>query len=889
MLKSIINHDAAGKNTLGFMLIMLLALSTSLFAQNNALDFDGTDDYVSVAHNASLNVESSFTIECWFYTDNNTDEKILLEKGTWDGSWLFFLKPDAGNLKIALASSSWTNINLLGTTTLSSGKWYHFAATWDGTTRKVYLNGNEENSDTPTGDPTSNSEALTIGDRTGGGSSFDGKIDEVRIWDDVRTETEIRQNMYRELPDPSGETNLVAYYKLNETSGTAADNSEGNSDLDGTLNNMTGNEWQTSPAMFGPKNALDFDGTDDYVDLGSGLLSTSNASQAFTIECWAKTTYTGASTKALISQSTSGTNRFKLAIQSGNFIYWKGGANKAIAPTDFNDGGWHHLTATRSSSGDIKLYLDGILEATGTDNNAFQSANTIIGKAARIWNGQIDEVRIWDDIRTVSEIRENMCKTLIGNESGLVAYYNFDNTSGTTLQDFTGNGNNGTLTNMTNDDWVASSAFNTWLNTNSSTWSTATNWSRGSAPVSTDNVGIYSYSGGTNASLSGSPTVENLLLGGSSAMTLSSAVTVNSNLILESNLDLNGQTITLGSGATLIEDGGLLAGSTGSITTTRSLSNINENVGGLGAEITEDGDLGSSTITRGHTAQGSQGIERYYQITTTNSPSSATLVFHYDDSELNGQTEGDLELFKSSDGSTWTEQSASTINTTDNKITLTGINAFSYWTAAPTGSDQSLPVELAAFTAENQSGGVLLKWVTESEIENLGFILSRRLKAQSLKWTEIASYLTNDALAGHGSTTQRHAYRYTDTTVEPGATYEYRLGDVDYRGNVIWHDAVEITLPVADAAIPATFGLQKAYPNPFNPAVTLQYDLTRDGETVLQVYNVRGQLVETPLSMFQTAGSYAFTWQPQNLNTGVYVVRLQSGKQHTLQKVVFIK
>jgi len=85
------------------------------------------------------------------------------------------------------------------------------------------------------------------------------------------------------LPDPSGETNLVAYYKLNETSGTAADNSEGNSDLDGTLNNMTGNEWQTSPAMFGPKNALDFDGTDDYVDLGSGLLSTSNASQAFTI------------------------------------------------------------------------------------------------------------------------------------------------------------------------------------------------------------------------------------------------------------------------------------------------------------------------------------------------------------------------------------------------------------------------------------------------------------------------------------------------------------------------------------------------------------------------------------------------------------------------------
>jgi hypothetical protein len=86
-----------------------------------------------------------------------------------------------------------------------------------------------------------------------------------------------------------------------------------------------------------------------------------------------------------------------------------------------------------------------------------------------------------------------MCKNLTGNEAGLIAYYTFDNTSGGMLQDFAYNDealNDGTLYNMDNAGWVSSSAFNTWLNTSSSSWSTASNWSNG-VPSSTGNVGIY--------------------------------------------------------------------------------------------------------------------------------------------------------------------------------------------------------------------------------------------------------------------------------------------------------------------------------------------------------------------------------------------------------------
>jgi len=208
--------------------------------------------------------------------------------------------------------------------------------------------------------------------------------------------------------------------------------------------------------------------------------------------------------------------------------------------------------------------------------------------------------------------------------------------------------------------------------------------------------------------------------------------------------------------------------------------------------------------------------------------------------------------------------------------------------------DSSLPVELTSFTAVNHSGGVLLNWSTESEIENLGFIIQRKSAVGAnhdlpSEWLDIASYITNDALEGHGSTTARHDYQYSDTKVQPGVTCTYRLGDVDFSGNVTWHQTVEITVEAESAKIPTEFGLQNAYPNPFNPAVTLRYGLTKDAQTILQVYNMRGQLVETLVNMHQLAGTYDINWQPVNLSAGVYIVRLQSGNQTNLQKVVFVK
>jgi len=203
--------------------------------------------------------------------------------------------------------------------------------------------------------------------------------------------------------------------------------------------------------------------------------------------------------------------------------------------------------------------------------------------------------------------------------------------------------------------------------------------------------------------------------------------------------------------------------------------------------------------------------------------------------------------------------------------------------------DASLSVELSSFTAEGHSGAVFLNWSTESEIENLGFILSKKLNVESAKRETVASYLTHSALEGHGSTTEKHEYQFTDKAVQPGMTYEYRLGDVDYSGAITWHKTVEITVKVGDTQMVTTFGLHKAYPNPFNPSVTLSYGLEEAGLTTLQIYNMRGQLVETLVNEHQLLGTYDIRWQPVNLSAGLYIIRLQSGNKTNLQKIVFVK
>ncbi len=160
---------------------------------------------------------------------------------------------------------------------------------------------------------------------------------------------------------------------------------------------------------------------------------------------------------------------------------------------------WQHIAGTYDGT-DLRIYVNGVEgTAASLSGNNFDPGGifAIGGDGSSFNNILIDEVRLWNTARTREQIRENMFQTLQGSESGLGAYYRFDQSAAatggsTTLYDLTSNGNHGTLNNMNPaTDWVASTAFNTWIGSESSDWAAGGNWSRYTAPASTDNAGIY--------------------------------------------------------------------------------------------------------------------------------------------------------------------------------------------------------------------------------------------------------------------------------------------------------------------------------------------------------------------------------------------------------------
>ncbi|MFM6408307.1 MAG: LamG-like jellyroll fold domain-containing protein, partial [Microcystis sp.] len=91
-------------------------------------------------------------------------------------------------------------------------------------------------------------------------------------------------------------------------------------------------------------------------------------------------------------------------------------------------------------------------DGTGTIGDVFASQDELrIGyrQAAnsQYFKGQIDEVRVWNLTRTQAEIQANLSQKLSGNESGLVSYWNFEESTGNTVNDLTANKNNGILIN----------------------------------------------------------------------------------------------------------------------------------------------------------------------------------------------------------------------------------------------------------------------------------------------------------------------------------------------------------------------------------------------------------------------------------------------------------
>ncbi|MEN3324062.1 LamG-like jellyroll fold domain-containing protein [Mariniflexile soesokkakense] len=206
-----------GNRIIKLLLISLITFSVDEASAQSSISFNGITDYISVQDKPSLDISADFTIEAWIKPNDISGEKTILIKGNNGqcGNYGLFIKD--GNLAFVSGGDCNWAVSRGVNSTLQVGVWQHVAATSNGNNVNLFINGvlNDTLIRNAAAGPINNDE-LWIGRSifTVTNYFFNGLIDEVRIWSVVRSLADIQNNINTEL---SGlETNLIAYYKLDD-------------------------------------------------------------------------------------------------------------------------------------------------------------------------------------------------------------------------------------------------------------------------------------------------------------------------------------------------------------------------------------------------------------------------------------------------------------------------------------------------------------------------------------------------------------------------------------------------------------------------------------------------------------------------------------------------
>lgn len=208
--------------------------------------------------------------------------------------------------------------------------------------------------------------------------------------------------------------------------------------------------------------ALEFDNIDDRVSVSPISIDTS-----FTIEIWAKRRSSNSHDYMVHTGPQQNDNGLHIGFQvdgSLRFAFWFNDINLAPGPHS-TDGLWHHYAFVYDDVALMKyIYVDGVQLTSGPSNRFLGNGGIFyIGEAfnASRWDGSLDELKIWNVVRTQNEIEASAYECLTGTESGLIAYFDFEvGENASNLYNRT-DGPNGQLINMDVDNaWVMSGAEN---------------------------------------------------------------------------------------------------------------------------------------------------------------------------------------------------------------------------------------------------------------------------------------------------------------------------------------------------------------------------------------------------------------------------------------------
>jgi hypothetical protein len=187
-----------------------------------------------------------------------------------------------------------------------------------------------------------------------------------------------------------------------------------------------------------------------------------------------------------------------------------------------------------------------------------------------------------------------------------------------------------------------------------------------------------------------------------------------------------------------------------------------------------------------------------------------------------------------------------------------------------------VPVELTSFKASLKDAGVLLEWVTATEINNMGFEIQRNL---SDIWETIGF------VEGKGTTSEITNYHFFNDLSEfnYSAKLQYRLKQIDYNGAFSYSEIVEVEF------IPENYSLSQNYPNPFNPTTTISFKLAKSTFVSLKVYNILGNEVLTLVNQVMPGGKHEINFDAVGVPSGVYLYTITAGDFVDTRKMILMK
>jgi hypothetical protein len=581
-------------------------------------------------------------------------------------------------------------------------------------------------------------------------------------------------------------------------------------------------------------NALNFDGANDYVAIKNCSGAALDVLNAITIEYWFK----GSSNQSAVRLQPDGSNYIVAGWNGKHIISSDGGTTGIkVSPTtgsSATDGNWHHVAMTwqRNTANGFTSYLDGqIVEQRTSANVALPTINSgmflgTFNGSSEFMTGTLDEVRVWNVVRTQTEIQTNMMGcTALGATPNLVLYYQFNHgaadgaNSGINTMVNTANSttypaalNNFALTGSSSN-WTSSPLCTdtyTWTGAASTDWANVSNWSPAVVPSSTSSITIPTTTNGLM--LAANRTINQLTFTGNTKIKLDGFnLTVNSlngggpnAYVVTSGTVGPNPTLTIknvGTTATLFPVGPSETVYAPAIVTNNVARDFTVKVGTAitnAAVLTKTVNLQwdiTPSVSTGNSATLGLGWTTASQGSAFN-PSAAIEVAHYN------STTTAWDVFRLA-----TRTGAGTA--ADPYVaTVTGVNAFSPFVVA---NQNALPIELLDFKGTPQYNGNLLTWTTASEVNNKGFNVERIMA--NGQWGTL-DFVKSTSSRLQTSTTLNATYDFTDN--QPLSVSYYRLRQIDNDGKE--------TLSKVIAVSTKGNGKLTVYPNPVSNVLTVEVE-----------------------------------------------------------------